>query len=134
MKDVHTEHCCVLHGCKYSDDDCTVVTRNKMQSFTCERCKMELIKEIPDPDDSNFDLLRMTEYGLREECIKLRKQLTRLDGPCAICGEWTNSIIGDPSKWALHFCSPGGEPGVVRPHHVGCINKKLRQCDDRSNS
>lgn len=37
-KDVHTEHCCVFHGCKYGDDDCTVFTRAKRQSYPCERC------------------------------------------------------------------------------------------------
>ena len=25
-RDVHTEHCCVDHGCKYNSDDCTVVS------------------------------------------------------------------------------------------------------------
>lgn len=41
-KDVHTEHCCVFHGCKYSDDDCTVATGKKNQSFSCEQCDWEL--------------------------------------------------------------------------------------------
>lgn len=40
-KDVHTEHCCSYHGCKYGDDDCTVVTGQKVQSFFCEFCDWE---------------------------------------------------------------------------------------------
>lgn len=32
-RDVHTEHCCAEHGCKYSDKTCTVVSRQKVQSF-----------------------------------------------------------------------------------------------------
>lgn len=32
-RDVHTEHCCKEHGCKYSDRKCTVVTGKKIQSF-----------------------------------------------------------------------------------------------------
>jgi len=39
--DVHTEHCCVKHGCKYRDDECTVVNRVKSQSFPCEDCDSE---------------------------------------------------------------------------------------------
>lgn len=35
---VHTEHCCADHGCKYGDDDCTVTTGNRPQSFPCEWC------------------------------------------------------------------------------------------------
>lgn len=37
--DVHTEHCCVEHGCKYGDDGCTVVALRKKQSGPCERCE-----------------------------------------------------------------------------------------------
>lgn len=38
MKDVHTEHCCVIHGCKYNDKDCTVVAGKAVQSHPCEDC------------------------------------------------------------------------------------------------
>jgi hypothetical protein len=38
LKDVHTEHCCSEHGCKYGDDDCTVTTGKKKQSFPCMDC------------------------------------------------------------------------------------------------
>jgi hypothetical protein len=40
-KDVHTEHCCVHHGCKYSDADCTVAKGTKSQSYPCEWCNEE---------------------------------------------------------------------------------------------
>lgn len=39
MKDVHTEHCCIFHGCKYGNDDCTVTTKRASQSFRCETCE-----------------------------------------------------------------------------------------------
>jgi hypothetical protein len=45
-KDVHTEHCCIRHGCKYatdlSDKKCTVASGQKSQSFMCEYCSDEL--------------------------------------------------------------------------------------------
>jgi hypothetical protein len=40
-KDVHTEHCCIRHGCKYGKEDCPVVTRAKKQSFACEYCQYD---------------------------------------------------------------------------------------------
>jgi len=47
MKDVHTEHCCLLHGCKYGKDDtCTVVTKAAPQSYTCECCSAEGIEDV----------------------------------------------------------------------------------------
>lgn len=46
MKDVHTEHCCILHGCKYDNEHCSVVTMEAGQSFPCETCNMEGIKDI----------------------------------------------------------------------------------------
>jgi hypothetical protein len=36
--DVHTEHCCIAHGCKYGHDKCTVMTKKKPQSGYCETC------------------------------------------------------------------------------------------------
>lgn len=44
QKDVHTEHCCVIHGCKYGADDCPVGGINpptKTQSHACESCYMD---------------------------------------------------------------------------------------------
>lgn len=36
---VHTEHCCILHGCKYDKDNvCTVVHKIVPQSNICESC------------------------------------------------------------------------------------------------
>jgi hypothetical protein len=40
-KDTHTEHCCSKHGCKYGDEDCTVVSGVKSQSGPCEQCVTE---------------------------------------------------------------------------------------------
>ena len=40
-KDVHTEHCCKKHGCKYDDPTCTVANGGKVQSFPCEDCGEE---------------------------------------------------------------------------------------------
>ena len=46
-KDVHTEHCCILHGCKYGEDkNCTVVTRHAPQSYTCETCYWDGIRTL----------------------------------------------------------------------------------------
>lgn len=36
--DVHTRHCCVIHGCKYGDDDCTVANKLRIQEYECEYC------------------------------------------------------------------------------------------------
>lgn len=38
-KCVHTEHCCIFHGCKYGDSDCPVERQFKPQSFACEECQ-----------------------------------------------------------------------------------------------
>ena len=41
-KDVHTEHGCAKHGCKYGDEECTVATAQKPQSYLCEDCEWEI--------------------------------------------------------------------------------------------
>lgn len=40
IHDVHTRHCCRIHGCKYGDADCTVVV-NKLDIAGCEECGLE---------------------------------------------------------------------------------------------
>jgi len=37
-KCVHTEHCCIEHGCKYGDSDCPVELGYQAQSYPCESC------------------------------------------------------------------------------------------------
>jgi hypothetical protein len=33
---VHRTHCCKVHGCKYGDEDCPVITGVIQQSYACE--------------------------------------------------------------------------------------------------
>jgi hypothetical protein len=46
--DVHTEHCCSKHGCKYGYDiglderKCSVASGEKKQSYPCEYCNEDL--------------------------------------------------------------------------------------------
>jgi len=47
------------------------------------------------------------------------------DGPCYYCGKRTHSFAGNPSEWPLHF-PHSDEPGVVKPHHVGCVLSRLQ--------
>ena len=44
-KDVHTEHCCAAHGCKYGDPMCPVAKQEKEQSYPCEQCAFEEEKD-----------------------------------------------------------------------------------------
>ena len=34
----HITHCCVMHGCKYREDDCPVVNEIVEQEYVCETC------------------------------------------------------------------------------------------------
>jgi hypothetical protein len=52
QKDVHTEHCCLRHGCKYCDPDCSVTSGEKPQSYDCEDC-------VSDWNEDREDLLMM---------------------------------------------------------------------------
>ena len=36
-KDVHTENCCVVHGCRWGHKNCTVANGTKRQSKECSR-------------------------------------------------------------------------------------------------
>lgn len=48
-RDNHTEHCCILHGCKYGYNDtgkeCSVANGRKVQTLCCQYCYDEIIHE-----------------------------------------------------------------------------------------
>jgi len=59
--DVHTEHCCVRHGCAYGQDfNCSVVNKEKPQSYICESCAREGI--------INLDILKEVQNGGKPHC------------------------------------------------------------------
>lgn len=35
----HTTHCCIIHGCKYCEEDCPVATGKVQQEYSCEDCE-----------------------------------------------------------------------------------------------
>lgn len=37
----HQTHCCVIHGCKYGDKECPVVSKEIMQEYLCEDCNAD---------------------------------------------------------------------------------------------
>ena len=72
--DVHTEHCCLIHGCKYGDDEnCTVATKQKRQSFPCEDC------HYPEPDEQTIRKLRAQLAAAEERARQHKEDTERLD-------------------------------------------------------
>ena len=43
---VHVSHCCVIHGCKYGDEDCPVESGDFVQEYPCESCGADGITNI----------------------------------------------------------------------------------------
>lgn len=69
---VHQTHCCVLHGCKYCDDDCPVVNRTIKQAYPCEDCH----GFMPDPDHPDYAILSVYDsVELMNEILKLRNTI-----------------------------------------------------------
>ena len=46
MGDVHSSHCCTRCGCKYGNDNCTVVLGTEEQEYPCEDCEPILEAEV----------------------------------------------------------------------------------------
>lgn len=41
----HASHCCKIHGCKYGDPNCPVVSGEVEQEYLCEYCYNDLEDE-----------------------------------------------------------------------------------------
>lgn len=48
------------------------------------------------------------------------------DGPCYYCGEMTDSLIGNPSRWPI-MLPHKDEPGKAKHHHMGCVMQRLEE-------
>lgn len=71
---VHRTHCCIMHGCKYGDEDCPVLIGVVLQDHLCEDC-----------DDHVFNFYgknEITRETIKQKFIvKNRKfKLRKLDG------------------------------------------------------
>jgi len=81
IKDVHTEHCCERHGCKYWSD-CPVEKRAEPSSGPCELCYSDA---EDDEEIARFanDLLEARDSAIRRErdreIEELRGELKRLE-------------------------------------------------------
>lgn len=43
---VHAAHCCGVHGCKYSDEECGVAAGTLEQEHPCEFCPAPVVEQI----------------------------------------------------------------------------------------
>ena len=55
----HRTHCCKKHGCKYNDDDCTVVLGTEKQAYRQECCDIA--------DDIMLSAYRTVFYDMKEQ-------------------------------------------------------------------
>ena len=66
---VHSKHCCIIHGCKYGDDDCPVENGIEIQDYPCESCDVasegwNLIS------DGNLPRIPEGKYGISVDVIE----------------------------------------------------------------
>lgn len=87
--DVHTEHCCSIHGCKYAcGSSCTVESGAKKQSFPCEQC-----------DDEDEEFLRGFAEGKKRVLQTIRENIDAIfeeNLPMAACElaiRWLNEYM-----------------------------------------
>lgn len=54
---VHVTHCCVIHGCKYGENNCVVTQGTHVQAYLCEFCS-NVLEEV---DEVVEEIRRVTE-------------------------------------------------------------------------
>jgi len=121
MKDVHTEHCCRFHGCKYGKADCTVVAKGALQSYPCEDCNEEQGAQIQearfprcgalprDRKDDNPCFLRLDHPGGIHRSLTGAFLMTR---PREVASTEVEGVT-----YAIHTqdpTEPDSEPSVTR--------------------
>ena len=78
---VHATHCCIIHGCKYNEDNCPVVIDAVEQVYLCPDCYNDDIRSI-------------------EECRYLYKHKKR---KCRECGTVYSIKPKHKSRWRKYL-------------------------------
>lgn len=88
---VHASHCCVVHGCKYGEDDCPVVNRSIEQEYLCEGCSDDGLKK--DDIKAYFNKIELIE-SFYSDSARIES------GPVKPVGDWTGVFIrGDNANY-----------------------------------
>lgn len=62
-------HCCLIHGCKYSNTNCPVANGEEEQEFPCEYCSelgITSVQEVKDYDLGRLKTCPHCNHVLRE--------------------------------------------------------------------
>ena len=68
-RNVHTEHCCIYHGCKYNDDDCPVASGKQPQSYLCEDCTYDGITSVDQLHNITYQQTIISDFHTLMELI-----------------------------------------------------------------
>lgn len=64
----HSTHCCAIHGCKYGDDDCPIVSGEINQKYECQDCGEEFGSQfVIIINSSNLPDIFIGNYGKLEK-------------------------------------------------------------------
>jgi hypothetical protein len=89
---VHRTHCCILHGCKYSDDDCPVANKKTTQAYPCEQCGL-ITEGYGGPPDPEEPIMRVCPT-----CIECYESTVGSESRCPTCDVPQHDLYrtGDP--------------------------------------
>ncbi len=101
FKDVHTEHCCAVHGCKYMDSDCTVYDSAynrplKKQSFICETCEHRRYGDSP---YETFDHLNEEPVWFTVSETQISPFNTNANAKCAVTRLALIRLLGSQERY-----------------------------------
>lgn len=105
---VHIAHCCYIHGCKYGDEDCPVVSGEVAQKYPCYDCN----EEIEPYTLEEIELLRKTK-SYRPTNKEMQQQIADLEAKLA---------EKDEQIWALEN---------QKLHAHNCLNKLKQQLAEK---
>lgn len=114
-KDVHTEHCCYLHGCKYmGEDDCPVAAGEKPQSYACEQCYFELYEA------GDWELAHLiNDMITREREQRIRELWEIMEGSC-----WCHMDYGSQCDNQSHDIAQNALRELLGPEwHRLCLQR-----------
>lgn len=118
---VHQTHCCIIHGCKYLDDDCPVVNKVIEQSYLCEDCEPHYNPWVSTTVELEIEVFELLKFGKKKYHVFDKSKYSLVVGQIL---EFKNSINDEKLMKIVSFIEEK-EKGLSADMFIASFDRSL---------
>lgn len=116
---IHQTHCCIIHGCKYGDEDCPVVQKVIEQSYLCEDCEPHYNPWVSNTVEVENEVFELLKFGKKKYHVFEKEQHNLVLGQIV---EFKNNFNQEKLIKIVSFIEEK-EKGLSTDMFIACFNR-----------